>query len=214
MVPRTLGSSRAMTDAGLPDAVMVGPVERVGLLDLARLALGVAVGGRSVDALDTALAAHRAAARTERRAAAFVTLSEGGELRGCIGILEPDELVADAVVTAAFSAARRDPRFEPVAARELPAITVEVSVLGPLVPLDDPLRFRLGVDGLVVERGRQRGLLLPEVATAAGLDRLAMLDATCRKAGLRVGAWREPGTSVRAFRTCRFGGPAVVTSEA
>jgi AMMECR1 domain-containing protein len=92
---------------------------------------------------------------------------------------------------------------------ELPRIHLEVSVLGPVVPLLDPGCLRLGIDGIIVQRGGRRGLLLPEVAPMLGNDPAAMFDTACRKAGLPAGAWRDPGTRLAVFRTDRFGGPAV-----
>ncbi len=203
------GTPGAVPDAprtdGLPPAVAVSPEERRALLDLARAAIASAAGGSHgavVPALDSLAAAGR-------RAAAFVTLTEDGELRGCMGILDPDRSMAEAVLEAAECAARWDPRFPGVRAPELDRIEVEVSILGPLVRLADPRGFRLGVDGVVVERDGRRGLLLPEVAAMLGFDRVEMLDTACRKAGLPADAWRDPGTTVYAFRTTRFGGPAV-----
>jgi AmmeMemoRadiSam system protein A len=192
---------------GLPPPVLVSPEERAELLELARLALRVAVGLEPTGTVGASLAARAVRQRPERCAAAFVTLTEDGELRGCVGTLDGTAPVGEAVVWAAMNAARRDPRFEPVDAAELSDLHLDVSVLGPLVRLADPLRFRPGIDGLVVEAGFRRGLLLPEVATMEGLDERGMLEATCRKAGLPADAWRDPGTEVHAFCTARFGGP-------
>lgn len=190
--------------SSLPADVDLPVGEQDRLLDLARDAVAAAVGREPERALGPSLG-------PLRRGAAFVTLLEHGELRGCIGTLDASRPLDDSVAGAAAAAALHDVRFRPLTADELPAIEIEVSVLGPLVILADPMGFRLGVDGLLVDRGYQRGLLLPEVATMAGFDAEAMLDATCRKAGLPPGAWRDPRTTVRAFRTKRFGGPAVVS---
>lgn len=189
----------------LPQPVEVSDAERAALLAVARSALAAAIRGepRPTGALAGA------AALGDRRGAAFVTLTEDGELRGCVGIIDPSRSLSESVAEAAVGAALRDTRFMPVVAHELPAIEIDVSVLGPFVPLRDPQSFRPGIDGLVVVRGFTRGLLLPEVATMHGLDATDMLDATCRKAGLPAGAWRDPGTRVLAFRTDRFGGPAL-----
>ena len=118
-------------------------------------------------------------------------------------------VLAESVAGAAIGAVLHDWRFRPVTEDELPDIEIEVSVLGPFVVLDDPLAFRVGVDGLLVERGFDRGLLLPQVATEHGFDARAMLRATCGKAGLPADAWQDPRTRVSAFRTKRFGGPAI-----
>jgi AMMECR1 domain-containing protein len=77
---------------------------------------------------------------------------------------------------------------------------------------DKPTAFRPGIDGIVVDRHGRRALLLPEVAPMLDLDCEGMLQAACRKAGLSVNAWREPGTTVQVFRTARFGRPALAAA--
>jgi uncharacterized protein, PH0010 family len=136
-------------------------------------------------------------------AAAFVTLHQDGALRGCVGCLADDEPLWETVVSAAISAASRDPRFIPVTEREVPSLSIDVSVLGPPVPLQDPSAFRPGIDGVIVERGGRRGLMLPEVATDQGWGVREMLEATCQKAGLPRDAWRDAGTRLLVFRTTR-----------
>jgi AmmeMemoRadiSam system protein A len=202
-IPRT-------DETGLPGPVAVDDTARAQLLALARTAVAVASRARESQALDAAM--HEASA-TALRASAFVTLTVDGDLRGCMGILDPARPVHDSVAEAAACATRTDPRFRPVTPDELPKIHLDVSVLGPMVPLADPLAWRLGVDGIVVQLGGRRGLLLPEVAEENGLDRVAMLDIAARKAGLAPGAWREPSARVYAFRTDRFGGPAVEPAQ-
>jgi AmmeMemoRadiSam system protein A len=137
---------------------------------------------------------------------AFVTLKKKGELRGCIGTLECRGPLAEEVARVAVSAAREDPRFEPVRPSELEEIDVEVSVLGPLEEIDpfDPKAIVIGLHGLVVERGYRRGLLLPQVATEWGWDREAFLAHTCAKAGLPADAWRT-GAKVYRFAAEVFG---------
>ena len=192
--------------AGLPGPVSLPEAARAQLLALARTAVAVASRAEPAPALDAAM---HDASLTDLAASAFVTLTEGGELRGCMGILDPDRPVHDSVAEAAACATRTDPRFRPVTPDELPRLQVDVSVLGPMARLEDPLSWRLGVDGIVVELGGRRGLLLPEVAEENALDRVAMLDIATRKAGLPHGAWRDPAARAYAFRTLRFGGPAV-----
>ena len=108
------------------------------------------------------------------------------------------------VASAAVDAATDDPRFLPVTRAEVPTLSIDVSVLGSAVPLRDIASFRPGVDGLIVERAGRRGLLLPEVATDQGWGVVEMLDATCWKAGLPSGAWRDQRTGVFVFRTARI----------
>ena len=137
-----------------------------------------------------------------------MTLTQYGELRGCMGNLDADSQAWESVVDAAQWAAQGDPRFPGVRQWELETLEINVSILGPMVGLEDPRAFRPGLDGIVVRRDGRRGLLLPEVAESVGFGPTQMLDACCRKAGLRPGAWREPGTELWVFRTHRFGGPA------
>ena len=143
------------------------------------------------------------AAAVDEPGAAFVTLTEDGSLRGCIGSLVADKPLGLAVASAGASAAVRDPRFMPVTDRELPAIHIDVSVLGPAVPLRDPMAFRPGIDGIIVARDGRRALLLPEVATDLGWGAREMLDAVCEKAGLEGHAWHDPRTRLFVFRTVR-----------
>lgn len=191
---------------GAPSAPAVDVEVREALLDLCRLALVVATGGAEPADLRPAL--DRIPGDLER-AVVFVTLTVDGTLRGCMGTFEPVRKLGEAVVTSAITAALDDPRFLPVAASELPAIHIEISVLGSPVPVSDPEAFRPGVDGVLVERSGRRGLLLPEVAPRFGWGAVEMFGAVCEKAGLRRDAWRHPDTRLSTFRTVRFGGPAV-----
>jgi uncharacterized protein len=197
--------------AGHPPPVVLDDSERAALLDLARIALATAIGAIDAGSITAQLDRLRP---TGRRAAAFVTLTEDGELRGCVGHMDPSVPVEESVIEAAFSASLDDPRFAALRRDELPRIHVEVSVLGPVLPLPDPEGMRLGVDGIIVERGGRRGLLLPEVAPMLGNDRAAMFETACRKAGLPASAWRDRATRLSVFRTDRFGGPAIVADAA
>ncbi len=187
------------------------PLEvQLSTLELARATLAVAVEHAAPSTLDRAVATSDA---DDLHAAVFVTLTEGEELRGCIGTLDPSRSLREAVVSATLGAAIGDPRFLPVTAAELPAIEVGISVLGRPVPFVDPQTFMPGVDGVIVERGGQRALLLPEVATEFAWGTVQMLENACRKAGLSADAWHDPRTRLSSFRTVRFGGPAVPIAE-
>jgi AmmeMemoRadiSam system protein A len=131
---------------------------------------------------------------------AFVTIKSGEQLRGCLGSLHCRNGLADEIVRCAADAATEDPRFPPVAPHELPALSVEVSVLDPLEQIDpgDPDAIVPGRHGLVVEQNRRRGLLLPQVATEWGWTREQFLRQTCLKAGLPPDAWQH-GASVYRF---------------
>jgi uncharacterized protein (TIGR00296 family) len=140
---------------------------------------------------------------------AFVTLKRGDLLRGCIGQAEATRPFGRAVVESA-AAATRDPRLEPVRAREMEAISVEVTCLGPLEPLagsrlDLPQQVVVGKHGLVVRRDPRAGLLLPQVAVEHGWDAEEFLCQACAKAGLPMDAWLVSGTQVFLFRGQVFG---------
>jgi len=176
------------------------PLEHV--LDLARAAVVAAVDGRPAPVPDP-----RACPELAPPSDAFVTLTAGDHLRGCMGTLGADMPVGQAVVRAGGMAATSDPRFRPVAAAELAALRIEVSVLGPPRPLADPAAFVAGRDGIVVEARGRRALLLPQVATEMGWGATDMLNAVCEKAGLRPDAWRDPATRLLVFEVERASGP-------
>ena len=140
------------------------------------------------------------------RRAAFVTLRIGSELRGCIGHITADRQLGDLVFNLAIAAGSEDPRFPSVRPEELEHITVEISVLTTPQAVDprDLRGIVIGRDGLIVERGTARGLLLPQVAPEHGWGPGQFLEATCEKAGLPKGAWREPGTRVLTFQADVF----------
>jgi AmmeMemoRadiSam system protein A len=130
----------------------------------------------------------------------FVTLHVAKRLRGCIGVVEPDEPLGDCVVRSAVSAAQKDPRFPAMRPQELPALGIEISLLSPPAPISLP-EIEIGKHGLLIFRGRQRGLLLPQVATEHHFTAEQFLAETCRKAGLPPDAWREADTVILGF-TC------------
>jgi hypothetical protein len=140
----------------------------------------------------------------EEPAAAFVTIHEHGQLRGCIGLMRFEYPLWQNVRDAAAAAALDDPRFLPVDESELPALELEVSVLDPPVQLPDPAGFVAGRHGIVVERGMRRALLLPQVATEMGWDETQMLEAVCRKANLPGDSWRDPSTKLSVFESRCF----------
>ncbi len=137
---------------------------------------------------------------------AFVTLKKQGELRGCIGRPMPEQPAIDAIRGAAIDAATDDPRFPPIAPRELPFLITEVSVLTPPEPIDspDPTAITVGRDGLIVSGSGRSGLLLPQVSVDQGWDAETFLEQTCRKAGLPGDSWRHPDVSVVRFRAQVF----------
>jgi AmmeMemoRadiSam system protein A len=191
---------------------MLTDAQKASLLALARASVRARVlrtAPAAVPALpapiDDAIAAGPHVGEMPDASGVFVTIKRRGTLRGCLGTLENRDGLAAEVARCAGDSASEDPRFAPIAAHELPEIQLEVSVLGPLEPIDpDPGGFRLGEHGLVVERGGRRGLLLPQVATEWGWTAEQFLDQTCVKAGLPADAWRR-GATIYRFAAEVFG---------
>jgi AmmeMemoRadiSam system protein A len=179
---------------------MLTPSQRQSLLDLARAAAASAARGEADSD------AGPAPEGLERPGAAFVTLHVGGELQGCIGSLQLEGSLWDTVHEMAIAAARRDPRFPPLAARDLASLEVEISVLGSPRRISNPAEIEIGRHGLEIRRGRRRGLLLPQVAVEHDFDRERFLAETCRKAGLPADSWRDPETEIWIFEAEVFGG--------
>ncbi len=117
-------------------------------------------------------------------AGVFVTLTKGGELRGCIGYIYPIKEFSSLVIDAALSSAFRDPRFDPLEKNELEEIEIEVSVLSEPRKIESISEIEVGKHGLIVRRGPFQGLLLPQVATEHNWDRVTFLKHTFVKAGL------------------------------
>jgi AmmeMemoRadiSam system protein A len=141
----------------------------------------------------------------ERRGC-FVTLTNRGRLRGCIGTFQPDRPLGAMIIEMGCSAAR-DPRFvtDPVTAAELPELTVEVSVLSPLAETREPEKLEIGTHGIYVVSGPYAGCFLPEVATQMNWDAEQFLSHCCSsKAGLPSDAWRRPGAKVYLFTSEKF----------
>jgi AmmeMemoRadiSam system protein A len=136
---------------------------------------------------------------------AFVTLhARDGELRGCVGLMRSDRPLLETVARMAVAAATEDGRFAPVTEAELPALTIEISALGPLEPIR-PEEVEVGRHGLLISHGGRRGVLLPQVPVEHGWDRETFLAHTCWKAGLPEDAWRNPGVELLAFTAFVFG---------
>ncbi len=134
----------------------------------------------------------------ERRAACFVTLKKYGDLRGCIGTLEPAETsLGWEIARNAHSSAMHDPRFPPVTSAELATLTCSVDVLGPSEPCSlgdlDPQAY-----GVIVEAGFRRGVLLP------ALDGVDTVEAQVGIARQKAGIAADQPFDVRRFQVTRY----------
>ncbi|TFG00963.1 MAG: TIGR00296 family protein [Promethearchaeota archaeon] len=147
---------------------------------------------------------------------AFVTLNKigisGNPLRGCIGHIEPKFPLYETVHKVSVSSATEDPRFPSVSLEELDKLTIELSILTPpeLMDVDNPQEYleqiQIGRDGLIIERGMRRGLLLPQVPVDhdRDWDKKTFLEQTCRKAWLPKDSWKDESTKVYKFSAILF----------
>jgi len=153
----------------------------------------------------------------QSNAATFVTLKHSGDLRGCIGSLEPRRPLAVDVRENAMAAAFRDPRFPPLTVREFGETAIEVSML----TRDEPIRanseeeliatLRPGMDGVIVQHGANRATFLPQVWESIP-DPRAFVRALKRKAGLPESFW-SPTLNVSRYAVTKWAEPQFLLSE-
>ena len=128
------------------------------------------------------------------------------ELRGCIGFPLPIKPLVNATIEAAIAAATEDPRFPPMTYDEVGNVVFEVSILTPPeeIKVEKPREYLdkivIGRDGLIVERGLYKGLLLPQVPVEYKWDVMTFLGETCMKAGLPPDAWTFKDTKIYKFQ--------------
>ncbi|KAF0107715.1 MAG: hypothetical protein FD146_1346 [Anaerolineaceae bacterium] len=181
------------------------PAEKRTLLDLARTALEAAVRGQPLPPLDPAALTPRLRAE----GASFITLTVHGDLRGCIGALEPYQPLADDVREHAAAAALEDYRFPPVRPDELAEIAIEVSRLTVPAPLDyagpDDLltKLRPGVDGVILRDGPRRATFLPQVWEKIP-GKAEFLANLCQKMGAAPDTWRSKHLEALVYQVEEF----------
>lgn len=179
--------------------------ERRLLLRLAREAIEAAVNDRPLPLLDV----EKLPARLREPGASFVTLTEGGDLRGCIGALEAYQPLVDDVREHAVAAAQEDFRFYPVRSGELAKIQIEISRLTQPQPLEyaspEELlnRLRPGVDGVILRDGLRRATFLPQVWEKLP-DKAEFLSHLCAKMGAAENAWRKRHLTVQTYQVEEF----------
>jgi AmmeMemoRadiSam system protein A len=174
--------------------------ERKVLLSLAREALEFGVRGEPIPPLNL----EDLPQRLREPGATFVTLTKGGNLRGCIGTLEPFQPLAEDAREHAVAAALNDYRFPPVEPDELPLISIEISRLTvpKLLTYDGPedliAQLRPGVDGVVLQDGFKRATFLPQVWDKVG-DVEEFLGLLCQKMGARTDLWKQRDLNVLTY---------------
>jgi len=182
--------------------------DRRALLDLAVEAIRCRLVNPWCSPLDIELDDTTALARPQ---ASFVTLERDDQLLGCIGSLEPTVPLAQGVARHAVAAAFEDPRLPPVTFEDYPVMSVKISVLSPIEPLDVASRagleraVRPGIDGLVLRAGARRSTLLPSVWPKVR-DASDFIDILWAKAGLDPAAWPN-GATVSRYTTEEFSDP-------
>lgn len=190
-------------DAGThPDESFLDEADQCILLDIARGSVERWV--RERERIDWAAFELTAAAR--KIGGSFVSVRSQGKLRGCIGSIVHADPLAQTVRDNAVSAASRDPRFDPVKPQELESLSIEISALSegdepgsPFRRVRDIAEIQIGRDGICIEVGEKRGLLLPQVATERNWSREQFLMATCLKAGAEENAWQHPHAILYRF---------------
>jgi MEMO1 family protein len=175
-----------------------GAGERRALMELAKRAVDAAANGREL------VPEVPSQAVLAEKGAAFVTLKEGGELRGCIGHVIARMPLYQCIAEVARAAAIYDSRFTPVRPEELPKLEYEISVLTAPRPTT-PDQVVVGRDGLIMSRGGYSGLLLPQVPVEWGWQKEEFLAHTCRKAGLPLDCWKDPATKIESFQAIVWG---------
>ena len=183
----------------------LGDIERSRLLQLARQAVQLAAHHEPLPRLNL----QQEPEDLRRMGCAFVTLTKGGLLRGCIGGLEPRMPLAEDVWEHAYMAATEDFRFEPVQPDELAAIDLEVSVLTEPCVLEysgsEELlrRLRPHVDGVILTSGLHRATFLPQVWEKLP-DPAEFLDRLAEKAGLPVDDWRRGQVTILTYQVASY----------
>ncbi|MCX8200001.1 MAG: AmmeMemoRadiSam system protein A [Candidatus Micrarchaeota archaeon] len=171
---------------------MLADADKKYLLRLARSAIAAGVSGKTLE-----VPPPPSQALLEKRGV-FVTLTEDGELRGCIGYIEPIKPIVQAVIDNAQNAAFEDPRFPPLTENELGRIKIEISILSPTeeIRVNGPSelisRIKPGVHGLIIQKGWASATFLPQVWEELPSHE-QFLSNLCLKAGLGPEEWKRPG---------------------
>jgi uncharacterized protein len=190
----------------MPDCLSID--EKKNLLLLARQALTLSVNNKPIPPIDiTSLTP-----LLQQNGASFVTLTEGGDLRGCVGALEPSMPLAEDVQYHAVAAALQDYRFPPVRPAEVPIINIEISRLTlpqPLLykgPQDLITHLRPNVDGVIINDGYRRATFLPQVWEKLPNPR-AFLAHLCQKMGAPSDLWERSDLQVLIYQVEEFHEP-------
>ena len=179
--------------------------EKYLLLKLARQSIELAVGGHNFPQL----VLQDYSPNLREHGASFVTLTEDGDLRGCIGALEPYQPLVQDVCEHAVAAALDDFRFSPVTPHEVQRLVIEISRLTipqPLLyeqPQDLPQKLKVGSDGVIIRDGIHRATFLPQVWEKLP-DPVDFLSHLCQKMGVPPDVWKRKMLQVFTYQVEEF----------
>jgi uncharacterized protein len=179
--------------------------EKTTLLKLGRKALEMAARGEPLPEIDLA----QYSEKLRENGASFVTLTEYGQLRGCIGTLQAYQPLVQDVCEHARAAGFEDYRFPPVRAEEIPRLVIEISILTSpqQVIYNDPGELesilRPGVDGVILKDGQRRATFLPQVWEKVP-ETQEFLSHLCMKMGVSANLWRQKVLQVYTYQVVEF----------
>lgn len=192
-------------EGNMAERILLTEEEGKMLLDVARKTIQAALfAEKGAEAEDTALPPIFHEPR-----GTFVTLTIDGNLRGCIGHIQPQEPLIDGIRANAMNAAFRDPRFRPLTEEEWPKVAIEISILTEPQSLpysneaDLLQRLRPGVDGVILKKGYQQSTFLPQVWEQLP-NPSEFLAHLCLKAGLPADAWKQGDLDVSTYQVQAF----------
>lgn len=172
---------------------MLTPSDSIALLEIARAAIEHQINS------ETYSPAPREEKKLNDRAGCFVTIKQHEQLRGCIGNFQSQQPLYREVAEMAAASATKDPRFPPMQKKDLNHFSLEITVLSPLQKIDNREQIIVGEHGIYIEKGLNRGVLLPQVATDYDWDNNVFLQQTCIKAGLDADAWQSTDADIYIF---------------
>lgn len=187
----------AFTPAGAPPGLALSAGQKAALLKEARRTIERRFDGEEQPA------GLSPDPRLNLPGAVFVTLTEAGRLRGCVGTVSPAMTLSDAVRYGAFSAAFRDGRFNPLGKGELPGVEIEISVLSPMKQVQ-PGDIKPKAQGVLLVKGGQSGLFLPQVWEQIPGKEEFMGELCEQKAGLPRDCWKDPAAKLYSFTVDSF----------
>lgn len=142
----------------------------------------------------------------------FVTLKKNGATRGSMGMLESTTLLQESLFDTGSAAATHDARFPPVTEDEIKELEIEVTLLSDIKKMESVDELIIGITGLIISRGENRAVLLPQVAKEQNWTAEQFLEACCEKAHLSHKAWKDPNTLVEYFTSLTIEGGSLVKS--